>query len=83
MQRGAARLLVPGSPVFSLSLGQVPLGEGHPWGLVQGGLGWDALLSPWIPLVHPIVVFTELPEWVNSTQRGGCLSGLWEYCGSL
>ena len=39
------RLLVPGTPVFSLPLGQVLLREGHPWGLVQGGLGWDTLLS--------------------------------------
>ena len=77
------RLLVPGTPVFSLPLGQVLLREGHPWELVQGGLGWDTLLSSKIPRVHPMVVFTELPEWVNSTQRGGCLSGLWEDCGDL
>lgn len=83
MQQSAARLLIARSPVFSLPLGQVLLKEGCPWGLVQGGLGWDTLLSPWIPLVHQIVVFTELPEWVNSTQRGGCLSGLWEDCGNL
>lgn len=55
-----------GSPGRRASLGA---GQGT-------GLGWDALLSPG-PLVT-IVFFTELPEWVNSTQRGGCLSGLWE-----
>lgn len=50
--RGAARLLVPGSPYFPFSLGRFPSGEGHPWGWSR--VGWAGTPSVSLdPLVHP------------------------------